>query len=293
MKLTLQQIPTLRDAFTWAEENKVAIGHFNVSDSTQAHAIVEAAMELNVPICLGTSGGEGDFIGRKQVVAIVKSMQQEFDFPIFLNSDHTYSVDGVKAAIDAGYDSVIYDSTKDGHDKNLENTKTCVEYARNSGRDVIVEAEMGNIGQSSSMWDEAPAEVDDDVLTDPEMMKRFIEETGVDAIAPAVGNLHGMSKDGRNPRLDIDRIKELKEAGGIPMVLHGGSGISDEDFAVAIKEGMRMVHINTEIRKAYWEGSKAYMDENPDQIAPYRYLNAGKQAMKEVVLQRLRLFNHM
>jgi len=291
--LTRQDIPSLRKAVEWAEENKVALGHFNVSDSTQVHAIVEAAIELNVPIVLGVSGGERNFIGLQTIVAIVKSLQQEHNYPIFLNADHTYSYEDVTAAIDAGFDSVIFDSTKVGHEKNVEITKKCVEYARNSGREVLVEAEMGNIGQSSSMWDEAPAEVDDDVLTDPTMLKRFVEETGVDLIAPAVGNLHGMSKNGRNPRLDIERIIELREAGGVPMVLHGGSGISDEDFTEAIKSGMSMVHINTEIRAAYHAGIRDYIAENSDDIAPYRFESKGKEDMKQVVLKRLRLFNRM
>ncbi len=291
--LTLQDIPSLRAAVQWAEEKQVALGHFNVSDSTQVHAIVEAAMELNVPIVLGTSGGERDFIGVQAVVGIVRALREEHNYPIFLNADHTYSYEGVVEAIDAGYDAVIFDSTKVGHDKNLEITKKCVEYARNCGRDVLVEAEMGNIGASSSMWDEAPAEVDDDVLTDPAMLKRFVEETGVDLIAPAVGNLHGMSKDGRNPELNIERIKELRKEGGVPMVLHGGSGISDADFKEAIASGMSTVHINTEIRFAYHAGIRDFIAENPDSIAPYRYMDAGKQAMKEVVLKRLRLFTMM
>lgn len=291
MKLTLQDLPTLRDAVQWAEEKKVALGHFNVSDSTQVHAIVEAAMELNVPIVLGTSGGERDFIGVKTIAAIVKSLREEHNYPIFLNADHTYSYEGVVAAIDAGYDSVIYDSTNDGHENNLEITKKCVTYARASGRDVLVEAEMGNIGQSSSMWDEAPAQVDDDVLTDPAMLQKFVEETGVDLIAPAVGNLHGMSKDGLNPELNIERIKELREAGGIPMVLHGGSGISKEDFREAIRAGMSTVHINTEIRLAYHAGIRDFIAANPDAIAPYKFESQGKEQMKQVVLDKLRLFN--
>ena len=291
--ITLQDIPSLRAAVEWAEEKQVALGHFNVSDSTQVHAIVEAAMELNVPIILGTSGGERNFIGVKTIAAIVKSLRAEHNYPIFLNADHTYSYEGVVEAIDAGYDSVIYDSTKDGHENNLVNTKKCVEYARNCGREVLVEAEMGNIGASSSMWDEAPAAVDDDVLTDPTMLKRFVEETGVDLIAPAVGNLHGMSKDGRNPELNIERIKELREAGGVPMVLHGGSGISDEDFKEAIKAGMSTVHINTEIRLAYHAGIRDFTAENPDAIAPYKFEAQGKEQMKQVVIKRLRLFNRM
>ncbi len=284
---------TLRETIAWAEENKVAIGHFNFSDSNQLWAIFNAAREVNVPVVVGLSGGERNFFGVEQAVAMVHSLRDTYDFPIYINGDHTYKVEDVKHAIDAGFDSVIYDSTKDGHEHNVANTKECVEYARNCGRDVLIEAEMGNIGQSSSMWDEAPAAVDDDVLTDPEMLKRFVAETGVDLIAPAVGNLHGMSKDGRNPELNIDRIKVLREEGGIPMVLHGGSGISDADFKSAIEAGVCCVHINTEIRKAYQNGIKEFVNANPDEIAPYRFLKQGQDDMQEVVKKRLELFNGM
>lgn len=284
---------TLRETIAWAEENKIAIGHFNFSDSTQLWAIFNAARELEVPIIVGLSEGERNFFGIEQAVAMVRSLRETYDYPIYLNGDHTYSVEGVKRAIDAGFDAVIYDATKDGHEHNVENTKECVEYARECGRDVLVEAEMGNIGQSSSMWDEAPASVDDDVLTDPEMLARFVQETGVDLIAPAVGNLHGMAKSGRNPELNIERIKALREQGGIPMVLHGGSGISDEDFVAAIEAGISCVHINTEIRKAYRDGIARFTAEHPEEVAPYRFLAQGQSDMQQVVLQRLRLFNRM
>ena len=289
----MKDIQTLRDAVAWAEENKVALGHFNFSDSEQLWAIFNAARELNLPIVVGLSEGERKFFGVRQAVAMVQSIRDEYQWPIFLNADHSYSYESVVEAIDAGFDSVIYDSTKDGHEHNLENTKKVVEYARNCGRDVVVEAEMGNIGQSSALWDEEPAAVDDDVLTDPDMLGRFVAETGVDLISPAVGNLHGMDKDGRNPELDIERVGQLRQAGGIPMVLHGGSGISEDDFRAAIAAGMSMVHINTEIRKAYRDGIHNFMNENLDEVAPYRFMKQGKEEMQDVVKQRLLLFNNM
>lgn len=284
---------TLRETIAWAEENKVAIGHFNFSDSTQLWAIFNAARALDVPVIVGLSEGERNFFGVRQAAVMVQSIREEYNYPIYLNADHTYTIEGVKEAIDAGFDAVIYDATKDGHEHNVANTKECVAYARASGRDVLVEAEMGNIGQSSSMWDEAPASVEDDVLTDPEMLKRFVEETGVDLIAPAVGNLHGMAKSGRNPELNIERIKELRQQGGIPMVLHGGSGISDEDFTAAIEAGISCVHINTEIRKAYRDGVAQFTAENPEEVAPYRFMKQGQEEMQEVVAKRLALFSRM
>jgi fructose-bisphosphate aldolase class II len=171
-------------------------------------------------------------------------------------------------------------------------TKQCVEYARTQDHDVLVEAELGNIGMSSKLLDGIPegAEITDEMMTLPEELASFVAATGVDLIAPAVGNLHGMMKHGNNPSLNISRIAELRQAGGVPMVLHGGSGITDADFTAAIEAGIGMVHINTEIRKAYRDGIAAYLAENPDEVAPYRYIKAGRDALQSVVETRLRLF---
>lgn len=283
---------TLREVIAEAEEQNIAVGHFNISDSSQLWGIFNAARTLDLPVVIGASEGERDFVGVRQMVALVKSIREEFDYPIYTNADHTYSYERVVEAIDAGFDAVIYDGNKVSHEENLEITKKCVEYARAQDRDVLVEAELGNIGMSSKMLDGIPegAEITDEMLTVPQELAEFVRETGVDLIAPAVGNLHGMMKHGNNPRLNIARIAELREAGGVPMVLHGGSGITDEDFVAAIEAGIGMVHINTEIRKAYRDGIAAYLNENPDEVAPYRYIKAGRDALQEVVAERLRLF---
>lgn len=286
---------SLREVIAEAEEKKVAVGHFNISDSSQLWGIFNAARALEVPVVIGASEGERDFIGVRQMVALVKSIREEFNYPIFTNADHTYSFERVKEAIDAGFDAVIFDGNKVGHENNLSVTKQCVEYARAQDRDVMVEAELGNIGMSSKMLDGIPegAEITDEMLTVPEELAEFVQQTGVDLIAPAVGNLHGMMKRGNNPKLNIERIKALREAGGVPMVLHGGSGITDEDFTAAIEAGIAHVHINTEIRKAYREGIEKHLSENPDEIAPYRYVKAGRDALEMVVTERLKLFNRM
>lgn len=286
---------TLREVIAEAEEKKIAIGHFNISDSTQLWGIFNAAKNLNVPVIIGTSEGERDFIGAKEAAAIVHTIQKEFDYPIYINADHHYSLEKVKEAIDAGYDAVIFDGNKVLHEENLEITKNVVHYARSSGRDVLVEAELGNIGQSSKVLDSIPegAEITEEMMTKPEELKAFVAHTGVDLIAPAVGNLHGMLKHGANPKLSINRIKELREAGGVPMVLHGGSGISDDDFKAGIEAGMSVVHINTEIRRAYKEGIEKHLKENPDDIAPYRYMKTGREMLEKVVEERLKLFSGM
>ena len=129
-------------------------------------------------------------------------------------------------------------------------------------------------------------------MTKPEDAKHFIEQTNIDLLAPSVGNIHGMVKGG-NPRLDIQRIKEIKETCGVPLVLHGGSGIADIDFKEAIKAGISIIHINTEIRVAYKEALEKYLKENPNEVAPYKILKPAVEAIEEVVYNRLKLFNNL
>jgi fructose-bisphosphate aldolase class II len=286
---------TLREYIKEAEEKKVAIGHFNISNLEGLWGVFRAAYSLGVPVIIGVSEGERDFMGVKQVKALVDSIAKEYNYPIFLNADHTYSFDRVKEVIDAGYDSVIFDGAKISFEENVKLAKQCVEYARASGRDVLVEGELGYIGQSSKILDEIPEGVsfDDASLTSPEKAKEFVELTGVDMLAPAVGNVHGMLRGGVDPKLRIDVVKSIKEAVGIPLVLHGGSGNSADDFKAAIAEGVSIVHINTELRVAYKKGLQLALQENPDEVAPYKFLREAVKEVQEVAEAKLRLFNNL
>jgi ketose-bisphosphate aldolase len=286
---------TLREVLDDASAKKVAVGHFNISDSNQLNGIAGAARDLNVPVIIGVSEGEREFVGGKKAVAMIAATREEFGISIYLNADHAHSVDRCKTAINEGFDSVIFDGTKLTAGENKKNTKEVVEYARNSGRDVIVEAELGYIGTSSKVLDDVPEDVLLDALPSAEDAAEFVSDTGVDALAPAVGNLHGMLKGRSNPSLNIELIAEIREALGsdISLVLHGGSGLTDDDFKKAIEAGMNLVHINTEIRVAYRMGIEAKLAENPDEVAPYRYLDGGRDALMEVVTKKLKLFNNL
>ncbi len=286
---------TLKQTVWEAREKKVAVGHFNISNLEALWGIFRAAQSLNVPVIIGVSEGERDFVGVKQVSALVKSIREEFDYPIYLNADHTYSFEKVKEAIDSGFDSVIVDGAKLSFEENVKLTKQCVDYARQSGREVLVEAELGYIGQSSKVLDEIPEGVllDESSLTDPAKAKEFVELTGVDMLAPAVGNFHGMLRGGVDPKLNIERVKQISEATGIPLVLHGGSGNSEDDFKQAIANGINIVHINTEIRIAFRDGVKKFLQDNPDEVAPYKFLKPGMLAVQEVVTKKLKQFNNL
>ena len=284
---------TLKDYLLDAKENRFALPHFNFSDSTQFNAIAEVAKELNSPIIVGVSEGEKKFIKIQNAVAL-KEAAQSLGIKIFLNLDHGHSVEDCKEAIDEGFDSVMFDGSKLSFQENVLKTKEVVDYAREyekrTGKKVLVEGELGYIGSSSKMLDNIP-EGAGLQKTSKEQAQEFVSQTGVDILAPSVGNIHGMLKHAKNPELDIERISEI--ASSIPntfLVLHGGSGISDDDFKEAIMHGINIVHINTEIRKAYKEGIQQYLKEHPEEVAPYRYLAAGKDKMKEVLLYRAKLF---
>jgi fructose-bisphosphate aldolase class II len=283
---------TLRELIAEASANKVAIGHFNFSTLEGLWAIFEAARELNVPIIAGVSEGERDFVGVHQAVALVKSLREEFNYPIFLNADHTYSFDRVKQAIDAGFDSVIVDGAKLSLEENITLTKQCVEYAKSVNPNIVVEGELGYIGQSSQLLSELPSgAATAGNLTTPEMAADFVKQTGVQLLAPAVGNVHGMLKDQPDPQLDIARVGDIRTACGVPLVLHGASGNSAADIQAAIKAGAAIVHINTELRVAYRDGLKQSLQAKPDEVAPYKILHDAKAKMKELVLEKLRIFS--
>ncbi len=281
-----------------AKDKKIAIGHFNISTIDGIYAVVDAAKELAVPVIVGVSEGERDFIGVKQVSVIIKTLREERNQPIFLNADHTYSFEKVKEAILAGFDSVIFDGAGLSYEENLETTKKCVEFAKqhksSCGGDIIIEGELGFIGKSSKILDEIPegAIINADQMTKPEDAKRFVDETGIGLLAPAIGNIHGVVRGG-DPALNTERAKEICDAIGIPIVLHGASGNTASDIQKTILAGSAIVHVNTELRIAYRAGLLKALSVDQDELSPYKYLKSAKQAMQRVVEEKIKIFNFL
>ncbi len=279
---------TLKDYLAWALEKGVAIGHFNVSDSEGFNAVISAAKDLNVPVIIGVSEGERSFLGVAEIRALV-SVEQDKGLPVFLNADHTYSIPAALEAVDQKYDSVIIDGAEKPFADNVIMTQEVVQYARTQHPGMLVEGELGFIGKGSSLHDDIPEGVSEDTQTTVADALEFIKHTNVDLFAPSVGNIHGLIKSGE-PKLNIERIKELKKALPVPMVLHGASGNTDEEVWEAIKAGIRIVHINTELRQAYKEGIKKTIMSS-DELAPYKFLAEGVKEMQELVTHKLRVFN--
>ncbi len=283
----------------------MAVGHFNISDLAGLKAIVEAVKELQVPVIIGTSEGEAKFLDRKAIVAYVKALRAELKLPIFLNSDHTKSFEEVKKAVAAGYDAILFDGGTLPLAENIKLTKKVVKYVKSKNPKILVEGELGNIGSGSTIRKELPkgAAIKPEDLTRPDEAARFVKETGVDMLAPAVGNLHGMLAR-RSPQgeggfagydypLNIERIKAIKKAVKISLVLHGGSGNTDSDFLAAIGAGVNIIHISTELRSAWRKGLELGLKEKPEEIAPYKLLDNSVLLVKEVATKRLRLFNKL
>jgi len=280
----------LKEYILEAKEKKVAIGHFNISNIEGFWAVVNGAKELNLPVIIGVSEGERDFIGIREIASIVKTYRESTNQIVFLNADHTYSFDRVKEAIDAGFDSIIFDGTELSFEDNVKITKQSVDYAKSINPNILIEAELGFIGKSSKLLDNVPEGVGR--LTSVQEAKDFIENTKIDLLAPAVGNVHGIVKGGE-PALNIERIKEISDSVGIPLVLHGASGNSIDDIKKAINAGISIIHINTELRVAYKHGLMLSLQENPDEISPYKYLKGARNAMQKVVEEKLKLFNNI
>ena len=288
------KIKTLRECIKEAEEKKIAIGHFNISNLEGLHAIYNAAKKLNVPVVIGLSEGEKNFVGIEEGVALIQAIQQRDNYPIFLNADHHHSFEAVKACIDAGFDAVIIDGVKLSFEENVKITKQCVDYARTvtqaTGRDILVEAELGYIGEGSNIKDKIPEGAG--ILTKPEEAEKFVKMTGIDLLAPSVGSIHGLIKSGK-PHINAELVAQIRKITGVPLVLHGGSGLCDIDFINAMKAGISTIHINTEIRVAYMESLKKSLADSSDEVVPYKILQPAVYAIEKIVFERLKLFNGM
>jgi fructose-bisphosphate aldolase class II len=283
----------LREVLEQAQKNKVAVGHFNIGDDNILMGVFAAARELRVPVMVGVSEGERAFLGVRQVAALVKSLRDEFDFPIYLNADHTHSLAKALEAANAGFDSIVFDLSALSFDENVRQTRDAVQKLKAINPDILVEGEIGDIGTGSEIHATAPDLTK--FRTTPDEAKKFIAATGIDILAPAVGNMHGLVQsmvEGKTKKhLDIERIAAIKKETGSLLTLHGGSGTGDDDFRRAIQAGINVVHINTELRLVWRNSLDASLAQHPAEVVPYKILPAVVEAIKQVALSRLRLFN--
>lgn len=283
---------TLKQYIKEAERKRIAIGHFNVSDLVGLKGVFEAAYGLGVPVIIGVSEGEAGFWGVRQIAALIKSLAEEYRHPIFLNADHTHSLDGIKKAAEAGFDAVLFDASHLHLEENIKQTRKAVLLARKINPHILIEGELGQIaGRSTILKDKKSFAIRRSDLTKPEEAVRFIKETGIDLLAPSVGNIHGMFQNAPNPAVDADAIREIKERCRIPLVLHGGSGIPASSVKSAIAAGISIVHINTELRLVWRKSLESALKDNPDEIVPYKILPLVEKEISKTAKRYLKLFN--
>jgi fructose-bisphosphate aldolase class II len=286
-------IKTLRDALTQSDKERSGLGHFNVGDLVALKAVIAAAADAGLPVLVGASEGEREFFGVRQLAALVKSLREETGIPVFLNADHTHSLAKAVEAAKAGFDCVGIDFSALPFDQNVAQTKEAVRAIKAVHPAILAEGEVGDIGTGSEIKETVQGDFKN--LTTPEQARQFVAATGIDILAPAVGNMHGMLKSmvqGKAKKhLDLERIAQIKQAAGVFLTLHGGSGTDDEHFRKAIAAGINIVHINTELRVAWRRSLDESLARDSNEVVPYKILRPVVDAVKQVVSSRMRLFH--
>lgn len=266
-----------------AQKNGYAVGAFNVNNMEIVQAIIEAAEETNSPVILQASQGGIKYAGVEYIAALGKLAGRNAKVPVALHLDHGTDFEQIVQCIRHGFTSVMIDASKYPLEENIERTKRIVEIAHAAG--VTVEAELGKIGGTE---DDITVDERDATFTDPEEAKRFVEETGVDYLAIAVGTAHGVYKG--EPKLDFDRIEAIRKIVDVPLVLHGSSGVPEEAIKKAVPLGICKINIDTDLRIKFAEGVKKALSEKPDEIDPRKILKPAKAAMKEKIIEKMHIF---
>lgn len=271
-----------------ARENKYAIGAFNVSNLEQIKAIAAAAAKAQSPLIIATSEGESDFIGKRQIRALIDVYKKETNLPLFLHLDHGKNLEIIKEAVEAGYDSIHFDGSELSFEENIEKTKEIVEFCRKN-KVQNIEGELGYLRGKSIIQEKV--EVKEEDLTKPEQAEEFIKETGITSLAVAIGNIHGIVKGG-NPHLCLDRLREIKDkvSDKVFLVLHGSSGTPEQDIKEAIKIGIVKINVNTDLRVAYSQALRQSLQDNPKEVVPYKIMPPVVATVQKVVEERIKLF---
>lgn len=297
---------SLNDLYADANQKSYAIGQFNVSNLEFTQAVIEAAEEMNSPVIIGVSKDGVAYAGVHNLVALVRAGAARVSVPVVLHLDHGPSLELVTECIEAGFTSVMIDSSHCPLEENIRMTREVVDFAHPRG--VTVEAELGRLG---GIEDDIKVDAKDACLTDPDEAQRFVQESGVDALAVAVGTSHGAYKFKEEAKLDFDRIVTLKKRLGLPLVLHGASGVSpkltdklvkyggeianakgvpDEAYRQAVENGINKINIDTDLRLAFTSTVRQVLAENPELFDPRKILGPTRQAVKEIVMDKMRIF---
>lgn len=269
--------------FAAAQEGGFAVGAFNVNNLETITSIVAAAEAERAPVLLQASQGAIKYAGLEYIVAMAQVAAAHASVPLVLNLDHGTSFNQAMQCIRAGFTAVMVDGSRLSYEENAALVRRVVEVAHAVG--VSVEAELGRIGGTEDDITVAEREA---TFTDPEVAARFVAETGCDALAVAVGTAHGVYKG--EPKLDFTRLAEIDRRVDVPLVLHGASGVPDEAIREAVRLGVRKINIDTEIRLAFASAVRNTLAADQKVYDPREILGPARQAMEQVVREKIRLF---
>lgn len=271
-----------KDMLLNAQKEGYAVPAFNIHNLETVQVVVETAAELESPVILAATPGTCTYAGRDYIQAIADTAANRYDVPIALHLDHHETLADIQKSVELGTKSVMIDASHHPFAENIEIVKRVVDYAHMHG--VTVEAELGRLGGQE---DDLVVDAADSYYTDPSSAAEFVERTGVDSLAVAIGTAHGMYE--AEPKLDFDRLAEIRKAVAVPLVLHGASGIPDDDVRKCIQLGCSKVNIATELKIPFAHALKQYFQEQPNANDPRKYMSPAKQAMKNVVMEKMRL----
>lgn len=266
-----------------AQAGGYAVGAFNTNNLEIVQGIMEAARELDAPVILQASQGAIKYAGINYIVAMVEVAAREAGVPVALHLDHGTSFEQAVKCIRAGFTSVMFDGSKYQLEENVAKTQEVVRVAGPAG--VSVEAELGKIGGTE---DDISVSEADALMTVPEEAKFFVEQTGIDALAIAIGTAHGPYKG--EPKLDFARLEKIRQLVEIPLVLHGASGVPEEAIRKAITMGICKINIDTDLRQAFAFAVKDVLAAKPSEYDPRKILGPGKEALKAKVKEKITLF---
>lgn len=272
---------TSKELMLDAQRNRYAIGAFNIENMEMAQAVIAAAEELRSPVILQTTPGTLKYAPPEMYYANVAAAAKAATVPVAMHLDHGSSFDLAMRCFRAGYTSIMIDGSQKDFEENIALSKSVVEACHAGG--IPVEAELGKVGGKEDDLDGGAG----NGYTVPEEAAEFVARTGVDFLAVAIGTAHGVYKG--IPKLDVERVSRIAELVGIPLVLHGTSGVPDDTVRECIARGMCKVNYATDLRIAFTEGVKEYLQKDPKVYDPKKYGAAGREKVKQYVMQKIKV----
>lgn len=272
---------TSKELLQTARKNHYAIGAFNVENMEMVQAVISAAEELRAPVIVQTTPGTLKYASPQLYCANVAAAAQNASVPVVMHLDHGSSFRLAMQAFRAGYTSVMIDGSHELFEDNIALTASVVNACHAAG--IPVEAELGKVGGKEDDLDGGSG----NGYTVPAEAAQFVERTGVDSLAVAVGTAHGVYKG--VPKLDLERISQIRDLVSVPLVLHGTSGVPDDVVRECIRRGMCKVNYATDLRIAFTRGVREYLNTNPDVYDPKKYCALGRENVKEYVMQKIRV----